>query len=306
MRVRFWGTRGSVPTPGPTTVRYGGNTSCVEMRTDAGTLFIFDSGTGIRELGLHLARQGGTLSAHLMLGHTHWDHISGFPFFSPAFVPGNRLVIYGARDLDRSLRDVLAGQMHYTYFPVPLGDLRADIEFTELEEGKIRIEDAVVRTHYLNHTAVCMGYRLEADGASVAYITDHEPYGVVEDGLRRGFVHGGDRRLIEFVRGVDLLIEDAQYTPEEYAARRGWGHGSMDYVTDVAIEAGVRRLALFHHEPTHPDDDIDRMVASSRARAGETGSQLELFGAVEGQEVVITPPSAARLAWGARHLSHPT
>lgn len=128
MRVRFWGTRGSVPTPGPTTVRYGGNTSCVEMRTDAGTLFIFDSGTGIRELGLHLARQGGTLSAHLMLGHTHWDHISGFPFFSPAFVPGNRLVIYGARDLDRSLRDVLAGQMHYTYFPVPLGDLRADIE----------------------------------------------------------------------------------------------------------------------------------------------------------------------------------
>ena len=296
MRVRFWGTRGSVPTPGPTTVRYGGNTSCVEMRTDAGTLFIFDSGTGIRELGLHLARQGGTLSAHLMLGHTHWDHISGFPFFSPAFVPGNRLVIYGARDLDRSLRDVLAGQMHYTYFPVPLGDLRADIEFTELEEGKIRIEDAVVRTHYLNHTAVCMGYRLEADGASVAYITDHEPYGVVEDGLRRGFVHGGDRRLIEFVRGVDLLIEDAQYTPEEYAARRGWGHGSMDYVTDLAIEAGVRRLALFHHEPTHPDDDIDRMVASSRARAGETGSQLELFGAVEGQEVVITPPSAARLA----------
>ena len=289
MRVRFWGTRGSVPTPGPTTVRFGGNTSCVEMRTDAGTLFIFDSGTGIRELGLHLARQGGPLSAHLMLGHTHWDHISGFPFFSPAFVPGNRLVIYGARDLDRSLRDVLAGQMHYTYFPVPLGDLRADIEFTELEEGKIPIEDAVVRTHYLNHTAVCMGYRLEADGASVAYITDHEPYGLVEDGLRRGFVHGGDRRLIEFVRGVDLLIQDSQYTPEEYAARRGWGHGSVDYVTDVAVEAGVRKLALFHHEPTHADDEIDRMVAASRARAHETGSKLELFGAVEGQEVALTP-----------------
>ena len=289
MRVRFWGTRGSVPTPGPTTVRYGGNTSCVEMRTEAGTLFIFDSGTGIRELGLHLARQGGPLCAHLMLGHTHWDHISGFPFFSPAFVPGNRLVIYGARDLDRSLRDVLAGQMHYTYFPVPLGDLRADIEFMELEEGKIDIEDAVVRTHYLNHTAVCMGYRLEADGASVAYITDHEPYGVVEDGLRRGFVHGGDRRLIEFVRGVDLLIQDAQYTPDEYAARRGWGHGSIDYVTDVAIEAGVRRVALFHHEPTHPDDDIDRMVAASRTRARKAGSYLELFAAVEGQEVALMP-----------------
>ena len=295
MRVRFWGTRGSVPTPGPTTVRYGGNTSCVEMRTNAGTLFIFDSGTGIREFGLRLARQGGAVSAHLMLGHTHWDHISGFPFFSPVFVPGNRLVIYGARDLDRSLRDVLAGQMHYTYFPVPLGDLRADIEFIELEEGKFDIEDAVVRTHYLNHTAVCMGYRLEADGVSVAYITDHEPYGVVEDGLRRGFVHGGDRRLIEFVRGVDLLIQDSQYTPEEYAARRGWGHGSTDYVTDVAIEAGVGKLALFHHEPTHPDKDIDRMVAASRARAREVDSQLELFGAVEGRELELTPPGAAVL-----------
>lgn len=295
MRVTFWGTRGSVPTPGPTTVRFGGNTSCVAMQTVAGTLFIFDSGTGIRELGLHLARQGGPLSAHLMLGHTHWDHISGFPFFSPAFVPGNRLVIYGARDLDRSLRDVLAGQMHYTYFPVPLGDLRADIEFTELEEGKFHIEDAVVRTHYLNHTAVCMGYRLEADGVSVAYITDHEPYGVVEDGLRRGFVHGGDRRLIEFVRGVDLLIQDSQYTPEEYAARRGWGHGSVDYVTDVAVEAAVRKLALFHHEPTHADDEIDRMVAAARARAREAGSELELFGAVERQELALTPPAAARL-----------
>jgi len=296
--VLFWGTRGSVPTPGPTTVRYGGNTACVELRTAAGTVFIFDSGTGIREFGLDLARNDGRLSAHLMLGHTHWDHISGFPFFSPVFVPGNRLVIYGARDLDRSLRDVLAGQMHYTYFPVPLGDLRADIEFVELEEGEIRICDAVVRTHYLNHTAVCMGYRVEADGVSVAYVTDHEPYGVliggagapeasVGRGLRGGHIHGGDRRLIEFVRGVDLLIQDAQYTPQEYAERRGWGHGSIDYVTDVAVEAGVRRLALFHHEPTHTDDEVDRMVGYARARAAEVGSQVEVFAAAEGQELTI-------------------
>src|SRR5919199_1169174 len=128
MRVRFWGTRGSVPTPGPTTVRYGGNTACVEVRTQPGTFFVFDSGTGIRELGLHLVRQGQPVQAHLMLGHTHWDHISGFPFFTPVFVRGNQITIYGARDLDRSLRDVLAAQMHYTYFPVPLGDLHADIE----------------------------------------------------------------------------------------------------------------------------------------------------------------------------------
>jgi phosphoribosyl 1,2-cyclic phosphodiesterase len=290
-------------------VRFGGNTACVEMRTDAGTFFIFDSGTGIRELGLDLARRGGPVAAHLMLGHTHWDHISGFPFFTPVFVPGNHLTIYGARDLDRSLRDVLAGQMHYTYFPVPLGDLRANIEFCELEEGEIEIQDALVRTHYLNHTAVCMGYRVEADGVSVAYITDHEPYGLINstasqsldaagtDGAasgstggwrgRNGFIHGGDRRLIDFVRGVDLLIQDAQYTPDEYAARRGWGHGSTEYVTDVAVQAGVRRVALFHHEPTHADDVIDRMVESARTRARELGSAVEIFAAAEGQEIVF-------------------
>src|ERR1041385_8890230 len=275
MRVRFWGTRGSVPTPGPTTVRYGGNTACVELRTDSGAFFIFDSGTGIRELGLHLARQGGAVSAHLMLGHTHWEHISGFPFFSPAFLPGNRLLIYGARDLDRPLRDVLAGQMHYTYFPVPLGTLRADIDFRELEEGPLEIEGATVRTHYLNHTAVCMGYRIEADGASVAYVTDHEPYSAVGNGARVGF-RGADRRLIDFVRGVDLLIQDAQYTPDEYAQRRGWGHGSTDYVTDVAVEAGAKRVALFHHEPTHTDDELDRMVDYARARVREVGSSVEV------------------------------
>jgi phosphoribosyl 1,2-cyclic phosphodiesterase len=268
-------------------VRYGGNTACVEMRTDVDTCFIFDSGTGIREFGLHLARQGGNVAAHLMLGHTHWDHISGFPFFTPVFVPGNHFVIYGARDLDRSLRDVLAGQMHYTYFPVPLGDLRANMDFSELEEGKVEVQDAVVRTHYLNHTAVCMGYRLEANGVSVAYVTDHEPYGLVEDGLRRGFVHGGDRRLIDFVRGVDLLIQDAQYTPDEYRARRGWGHAPFDYVTDVAVEAGVSRLAMFHHEPTHSDDDLDRMVDKARARARECGSSLEIFAAAERQQIEL-------------------
>lgn len=293
MRVRFWGTRGSVPTPGPTTVRYGGNTSCVEIRTNADTAFIFDSGTGIRELGLALTRRGGQVKAHLMLGHTHWDHISGFPFFAPGFVPGNHLVIYGSHDLAKPLNEVLEQQMHFTYFPVPLGNLRADIEFVELDEGEVQISDAVVRTHSLNHSTVCMGYRVEADGVSVAYITDHEPYDMkiggdapaIRRGLRGGFIPGGDRRLIEFVRGVDLLIQDAQYTHEEYLDRHGWGHGTTDYVVDVAVEAGVRRVALFHHEPTHSDADLDRMVEYARARAGEVESNVEIFAAAEGQEL---------------------
>jgi phosphoribosyl 1,2-cyclic phosphodiesterase len=277
MRVTFWGTRGSVPTPGPSTLHYGGNTSCVELRTSAGTLFIFDSGTGIRELGLRLVRQGEPIAAHLMLGHTHWDHISGFPFFQPVFVPGNRVAIYGARDADRSLRDVLAGQMDPVYFPVPLGDLRAELTFCELDEGAFRVHDATVRTHRLNHTCVCLGYRLEADGVSVAYVTDHEPFG--------GEAPAGDQRLIDYVHGADLLIQDAQYTPDEYTARQGWGHSSTNYVIDIAVQARVRRVALFHHEPTHADADIDRMLEAARARARQAGSSVVVLAAAEGESI---------------------
>jgi phosphoribosyl 1,2-cyclic phosphodiesterase len=284
MRVTFWGTRGSVPTPGPSTVRYGGNTSCVQVATTAGTCLILDSGTGIRELGLHLAQQGAPISAHLMLGHTHWDHISGFPFFTPGFQPGNRLAIYGARDPEHSLRDVLAVQMHSTYFPVPLSDLGADITFSELAEDRIRIDDATIRTHFLNHTSPCLGYRIEADGVSVAYVTDHEPYPAAGNGQD---LTADDRRLVEFVHGVDLLIQDAQYTAEEYTARRGWGHGSSDYVIDIAVAAGVRRVALFHHEPTHTDADIDRMLHAGRVRAREAGSAVEVFGAIEGGAISL-------------------
>lgn len=298
MNVTFWGTRGSVPTPGAATVRYGGNTSCVEVRTQAGTLVILDSGTGIRELGMSLLKRGVPARGYLFLGHTHWDHIAGFPFFTPAFIPGNHFKIYGARDLDRSLQEVLSGQMHYTYFPVPLGDLRAEIAFEELDEGQLTVEDIDVRTHYLNHTAVTMGYRLEADGATVAYVTDHEPYGLslvreggsepeIGRGLRGGFFHGGDRRLIEFVRGADLLIMDTQYTPEEYPLKRGWGHSPTDYVTDVAVEAGVKRYALFHHEPTHSDDQIDAMVSYCCARATEAGAKMEILGAAEGLTIEL-------------------
>jgi phosphoribosyl 1,2-cyclic phosphodiesterase len=280
MRVTFWGTRGSVPTPGPSTVRYGGNTSCVEVATSTGTCFILDSGTGIRELGLRLARQEQPVSAHLLLGHTHWDHISGFPFFAPGYEPGNRLAIYGAQDPERSLQDVLAGQMHSSYFPVPLADLRADLTFCELGEGKLLIHDATVQTHYLNHTCVCLGYRIDADGASVAYVTDHEPYAPSGNGMT-----AADLRLVDFVQGVDLLIQDAQYTSGEYATRRGWGHGSSDYVVDIAVAAGARRVALFHHEPTHADADIDRIAAAGRERAGGVGSAVEVFGAVEGAQL---------------------
>ena len=297
MKVRFWGTRGSIPSPGPRTVRYGGNCSCVEVRTPSGELFIIDAGTGIRELGLALMAEQPVM-AHVLLSHTHWDHISGFPFFPPAFAPGNSLTIYAARNIDKRLEDVMAGQMEYTYFPVTLSDLPSEITYRELLEETFEIGKAQISTHYLNHTSICMGYRIEEGGKSVAYVSDHEPYGLalfgtdppadrIGRGLRDGVVHVGDRRLIEWVRGVDLIIQDTQYTPEEYPRKIGWGHGSADYVTDVAIMAGARRLALYHHDPLHDDDTVDQIVDYCRARVAEAGASLEVFAAAEGQELVL-------------------
>jgi len=176
MHVRFWGTRGSIPTPGHRTAIYGGNTSCVEIRTNDGTNLVLDCGTGIRVLGLDMLRRPGPHRIHLLVGHTHWDHIQGFPFFTPAFLPGTELNIYGSAAFQRSLEDSLSGQMQYSYFPVKLGDLASRIHYTELEEGFFRIGDVLVETQYLNHTAPTIASRISADEATVTYITDHEPF----------------------------------------------------------------------------------------------------------------------------------
>src|ERR671936_5848 len=177
MRIRFWGTRGSLAKPGPTTLRYGGNTSCVEVRTADGTLVVLDCGTGAHGLGQALLAAGERpLRGHLLITHTHWDHIQGIPFFAPLFVPGNEWDIYGPKGLGQSLRENLAGQMQYTYFPVPLAQCRAKIRYHDLVEGTFDIQDIKVSTHYLNHPALTLGYRLEVDGVAVVYACDHEPY----------------------------------------------------------------------------------------------------------------------------------
>ena len=296
MIVRFWGTRGSIPTPGPRTVRYGGNSSCVEVQTASGELFIIDAGTGIRELGLALGAE--RTDAHILLTHTHWDHISGLPFFNPAFRGGNHLTICAARGLDKRLEDVLAGQMEHTYFPVPLRHLAASLDYRELVEETFTVGSATITTHYLNHTAICLGYRIDADGRSVAYVSDHEPYGLgvhgpsppaelIGRGLLDGVDHVGDRGLIDWVRGADLIVQDAQYTPEEYPNKIGWGHGSVDYVVDVAVGAGARHVALYHHDPLHDDAAVDRMVAYCRRRVAASGAATEVLGAAEGLAVEL-------------------
>jgi len=288
MLIRFWGTRGSIATAGPGTARFGGNTSCVELRSSGGTLVVLDCGTGAHGLGQSLARSGPRpLHGHLLIGHTHWDHIQGFPFFAPLFVPGNEWHVYGPRGVGSSLRESLSGQMQYTYFPITLDDLGATLHYHDLVEGTLEIGDIHVTTQYLNHPALTLGYRLEVDGVTVVYSTDHEPHS-----RRLAIGHeeppaGQDSRHARFLAGADLVIHDAQYTAEEYPAKTGWGHSTLEYVVDTAVRARVRRLALFHHDPGRDDDAVDRMVERARDRVVRAGGTMEVFAAAEGLVVEL-------------------
>ena len=279
MQVRFWGTRGSLAKPGATTLRYGGNTSCVEVRSSAGTWLVLDCGTGGHELGQAILREGKPSAGHMLISHTHWDHIQGIPFFAPFFVPGHRWQIYAPQGFSESLRDTLAGQMEYTYFPVTLDAFGADVGYNNLGEGRLQIDDVVIKTRYLNHPALALAFRIEADGATLVYACDHEPH----DGdfaAKGATLEGQDLAHAQFMSGADLIIHDAQYLPEEFAAKRGWGHSTVDYAVLIAQTAGARRIALSHHDPLRSDDDIDATVARLRREAPRDGP--EIIGAAEG------------------------
>ena len=224
------------------------------------------------------------LRGHILISHTHWDHIQGIPFFAPLFVPGNEWDIYGPKGLGQSLREALAGQMQYTYFPVTLDQCGAKIRYHDLVEGTFGIDDINVSTRYLNHPALTLGYRLEADGVTVVYACDHEPHSrMVATG--DGDFTGQDLRHAEFVNRADLLIHDAQYAAEEYPAKIGWGHSSIEYVVKLGRFAQVKRVALTHHDPLRDDDAIDRLVDSVRAKLRQDSSSLDVFAAFEGQVV---------------------
>jgi phosphoribosyl 1,2-cyclic phosphodiesterase/CheY-like chemotaxis protein len=289
VRVQFWGTRGSIAKPGPSTARYGGNTSCIEVRSARGTLVVLDCGTGAHSLGQNLISVGAQgLRGHILISHTHWDHIQGIPFFAPLFVSGNEWDIYGPKGLGQSLRETLAGQMRYTYFPVTLDQCGAKIRYHDLVEGTFDIDDIKVSTHYLNHPALTLGYRLEADRVAVVYCCDHEPYSRMLATSPGNFT-GQDLRYAKFLNRADLLIHDAQYTAEEYPAKVGWGHSSIEYVVNLGHYAEVRRIALTHHDPLRDDDAIDRLVANVRAKLRQNASSLDVFAAAEGQIVEVAP-----------------
>lgn len=289
LNVRFWGTRGSLPTPGSGMLEFGGNTPCVSLTTAQGTLAILDCGSGMRELGRSLlASKKRPLEGYVFVSHFHWDHIQGFPFFAPAFIPGNRFLLLSSYELQERLEVVLAGQMEFEYFPITLDRMEADIRFEELPPGPRDMEDFQVRVLPLNHPQPCMGYRLDAHRRSVVYASDVEPAEAPSESGRFSLRTGKDRELVELARGADLLIMDAQLTMEEYRNSVGFGHSPLDFAVQVAVEARAKRLALFHHDPTHDDAFVRRMVEEAKGQALELGAtELQVFGAAEGLEVSL-------------------
>lgn len=285
MIVRFWGVRGSIATPGPRTALYGGNTPCVELRV-AGRTIIIDAGTGIRELGNALMKEaaGKPVEGHLFIGHTHWDHIQGLPFFVPLYVPTSRFTLYGMHGTTKSFQDVIAGQMSPSYFPVQLKDMGSKPAFVELS-APVMLGEVKVSYHFLNHPGITVGYRFEHAGKVFTYISDHEPYGKLN--ASGDFADKEDAAIARFVAGSDLLVAEAQYTADEYKLKRGWGHSTFEDVLDLAAKGAVKRLALFHHDPAHDDQQMAGIEAECVRLASSRGLKTGLFAAREGQEVSL-------------------
>ena len=273
MKIRFWGVRGSIASPGPRTVRYGGNTTCIEIRTDNNELLILDAGTGIFPLSQTLLAEM-PLTANVLLSHTHWDHIQGLPMFVPNFIPGNTLRLHGAFDpiSGNGVEQAMSVQLQYSYFPVREAELKARIEYvTLMPEEPLRIGSATITPHMLNHPVINLGYRIEAGGKSVFFTGDHEPPqniyapGDADHDEYQQFLEEKDQAILRAMQGVDVLIADSSYTAAEYTGKRGWGHGSFASSIDYARRAGARVLFCTHHEPTRSDDALEQVFAQALA-----------------------------------------
>jgi phosphoribosyl 1,2-cyclic phosphodiesterase len=303
MNITFWGVRGSIPCPGPRTVKYGGNTTCLELRFEhCDRLIIIDAGTGIRLLGNELLRRElarGVRELDIYLTHTHWDHILGFPFFAPMYVPNMIIRIHGPATCEQdALEKVLRGQFEYRYFPVRMEELAADIRFVELRAGVYDLGDGIrLRTKYLNHPVSCLGYRFEHGGKALVTAFDTEPYRnlFVTDPasperdsalVREGEADATEQNRLaaEFIAGADLVVHDAQYTRREYLdGRIGWGHSAMEDVVDSCARGRVGCLALTHHDPDRTDDQLDALSAWVSSQ----GEGMEVFFAREGMIVEV-------------------
>ncbi|HLP08810.1 MAG TPA: response regulator [Opitutaceae bacterium] len=297
--VRFWGVRGSIATPGAETVRYGGNTTCVEVRV-GNEIIILDAGTGIRPLGERLRREFAErpLKVAILLSHTHWDHIQGLPFFGPSHDRGNSITVLGYEGAKQSLLKTLAAQMDSAVFPIGMDQLAANVVVRELHELDFRAGRVPVQATFMNHPGVTLGYRLGTPGGGVVFMPDTEimPYPRARparaeptpDADTERFNAYKNQLLAEFAHGAELLICDAQYTAEEYERRVGWGHSCIDDTVRLALQAKAKCLVLFHHDPTHDDGMIDSMVAHARRLAAAEGAALQIEAAAEGMEITLS------------------
>lgn len=288
LRVQFWGTRGSIPSPGRRTVRYGGNTPCVEIRTEDGWLVILDAGTGIRELGLSLQDRsdGAPLEGDIFLTHAHWDHIQGIPFFAPIFQRGNHFTIWGSKALEGSVDRVVRDQMSPVVFPVTFEELDARIDFSSIAAGERRTGRGYeVEAFDVQHPGGALGYRFRAPASSqsIVYVSDNE-VGAPE---KYDSAPGWRQSFVAFVRGATVLVHDTMYTTEEYDHHRGWGHSTFRDAVEVALEAEVGTLVLFHHEPRRSDEELDQRVDECRALVRSHGGTLKVLGAAEGLTLTV-------------------
>jgi phosphoribosyl 1,2-cyclic phosphodiesterase len=287
LTVRFWGTRGSIPTPGPSTARYGGNTACVEVRSSDGSLLILDAGTGIRGLGRALveAAGGAPITGDIFLSHTHWDHIQGLPFFEPLYRNGNRFRIWSAPESSGSVARALREQMSPAVFPVALGEVEGMLDFRALC-GEHSGPGYTIDSFPLRHPGGALGYRIrdnESRRTRLVYISDNEL------GDADGYdTHAGWRdELVSFARDARVLVHDATFTPGEYQRHRGWGHSPYPDALALALDAGVEQLVLFHHHPDRSDEELDLCLSDARTLAERNGNRLEVLAAAEGMVLKV-------------------
>lgn len=268
--LRFWGVRGTLPVPGDGSLRYGGNTSCVTMEFPRGQFFIFDGGSGIKALSDWLMAQNRRrIKAQIFISHPHWDHINALPFFVPLYVQGNSFEFYGASHGDLSTENLISAQMDGVYFPITIHEFGANVTFQDLHEEEVEVADIPIKTMLLSHPGYCLGYRVDYHGRSICYVTDNELFPADNEFHDPSYLN----KLINFVKGSDVLITDATYTDEEYETKIGWGHSRISEVVDLAHEADVKNLYLFHHDPDQTDEDIDAKFEMANKLLKEKGSK---------------------------------
>jgi phosphoribosyl 1,2-cyclic phosphodiesterase len=282
--IKFWGVRGTLPVPGEKALRYGGNTSCVTLNIGKKHFFIFDAGTGIKELSNYIIKKNiSHFSAKIFITHPHYDHINAFSFFLPLFIAGNEFEIFGASQDAKSIEELISSQIDSVYLPFTIKEFSAHLNFRNLNEEEFLIEDVTIRTMLLNHPGRCLGYRVEYKNKSFCYITDNELY-PENDPSYNAFELD---RLVQFIKETDVLVIDATYTDEQYAKKKGWGHSSITQVVDVADKAKVKLLCLFHHDPEQSDDDIDLKLQSAKDLLTALGSATRCIAPHEGDKIII-------------------